>query len=65
MKYIIRKFVDAETVQDAIRLDRKTPVHDCYLKDGEQPEGGMNTSLIGFQAHTESEVPYELRRRKL
>jgi hypothetical protein len=40
MKYILRKFIDADSVQDAVRKDRKTPVHDCYLKDGEAPSDG-------------------------
>ena len=63
MKYILRKFVEAETVQDAIRLDRRTPVHDCYLKAGEQPSADMGYA-IGFQTPRDSDVPYEMRRKR-
>jgi hypothetical protein len=64
MKYIIRKFVDASTVQEAIRMDRKTPVHDCYLKEGEEMHEQSSTSAIGFHAEPESDTPCELRRRR-
>jgi hypothetical protein len=51
MKYILRKFVDAATVAEALAKDSRTPVHDCYLKEGEHPPecGGM-VSPIGFAA---------------
>lgn len=64
MKYIIRKFVDAETVQDAIKKDRRTPVHDCYLKDGEHPKDERLESAIGFSVVGGSEFPYELKRKR-
>jgi hypothetical protein len=50
MRYIIRKFVDAKTVQEAMSKEQNTPVHDCYLKDGEQPKSeNEGCSAIGFQ----------------
>ena len=64
MKYIIRKFVDAETVQDAIRMDKKTPVHDCYLKEGEQPKEHNSITAFGFANPVDMDVPYEMRRKR-
>jgi hypothetical protein len=51
MRFILRKYVDAETAKDALKLDRKTPVHDCYLRDGEEPKHIKDSHLkdaIGF-----------------
>jgi hypothetical protein len=49
MRYIIRKFVEAQTVSEAIAADAKTPVHDCYLKEGEEPkESKSRIEAIGF-----------------
>ena len=64
MRYVVRKFIDAKSVQEAIRLDRKTPVHDCYLKDGEQTAESSQVSAIGFQMPMEDGVPTELRKRR-
>jgi hypothetical protein len=62
MKYIIRKFVEAGTVQEAIRKDRKTPVHDCYLKEGESQS--HLESAIGFSLPAAPDDCYELRRKR-
>jgi hypothetical protein len=40
MRYILRKFVEAATVEEALAKDASTPVHDAYLKEGEEPKGG-------------------------
>ena len=48
MKYIIRKYVNANSAKDALKLDRKTPVHDLYLKDGEEPKEPSKTFAVGF-----------------
>jgi hypothetical protein len=64
MKYILRKFIDADSVQDAVRKDRKTPVHDCYLKDGEAPSDGGAASAIGFSLPAGPDELHEMRRRR-
>jgi hypothetical protein len=49
MRFILRKFVDANTVKEAVAMDRKTPVHDCYLKEGEEPDkSSPPKDLMGF-----------------
>lgn len=49
MRYILRKFVDADTVEQAVALDKNCPVHDAYLKEGEQPkEPPSSVSAVGF-----------------
>jgi hypothetical protein len=54
MRFILRKFVDADTAGEALKMDRKTPVHDCYLKEGEEPDkSAQPKDLIGFLAETE------------
>lgn len=65
MKYIIRKYVNAESAKEALALDRKTPVHDLYLKDGEEPKQQLNTHAVGFTTiQPDDGVPYELRNNK-
>jgi len=48
MRFILRKYVDAANAKEALRMDRKTPVHDVYLKDGEEPPKCVPKDLIGF-----------------
>lgn len=57
MRYILRKYVDAPTAKQALKLDRKTPVHDVYLKDGEEPRKDIQTQAVGF--HTIHPFPDE------
>lgn len=55
MRYIIRKFIDADTVEQALVKEKKTPVHDAYLKEGQEPDGrdGEGCSAIGFYVPAE------------
>jgi hypothetical protein len=46
MRYILRKFVEAATVAEALAKDASTPVHDAYLKEGEEPKGGGGSSFV-------------------
>jgi hypothetical protein len=49
LRFILRKYVDAETAKEALAKDRKTPVHDVYLKDGEEPKrDGAPKDCVGF-----------------
>lgn len=32
--YVIRKYVVASSIQNAIKKDKTTAVHDCWLSDG-------------------------------
>ena len=49
MRFILRKFVDADSAKQALALDKTTPVHDCYLKNGEEPvRGAVGKDCIGF-----------------
>jgi hypothetical protein len=53
MRYIIRKYVDAENVSEAINKEPKAPICDVYLKDGEEPKGtDEKKNLIGFWPST-------------
>lgn len=49
MRFIIRKFVDAETAKEALEMEPKVPVHDVYLKEGEEPKRDAPRDLIGFR----------------
>ena len=66
MRYILRKFVEAETVEEALQKEPKTPVHDAYLKEGEEPKGGgERCSAIGFALPPEDGLmPLEMSRKK-
>jgi len=55
VKYIIRKYVEASSAAEALKLDRKTPVHDLYLKEGEEPRGSKVTLAAGFIVPLEAE----------
>lgn len=49
MRFILRKYVDAENAKAALALDETTPVHDVYLKEGEEPKKeSAPKDLIGF-----------------
>lgn len=49
MRFILRKYVDAGNAQEALALDARTPVHDVYLKEGEEPKrDDKPKDLIGF-----------------
>jgi hypothetical protein len=51
MRYILRKFVEAPDVAAALAMDSHTPVHDAYLKEGEEPKRVDQLSpAIGFMA---------------
>lgn len=58
MKYVLYKFVEAETALLAIAQDAQTPVHEVSLKAGEQP-GREHTTAVGFGAPAAQPVPDE------
>lgn len=49
-RYIIRKFVLAQSAEDAIRKEKKTPVHDVWF-DIEYED---NKELVGFKLPKDS-----------
>ena len=54
MRYILRKFIDADSVLEAIAKEPAAPLHDVYLKEGEEPKPGAGScSAIGFFNPTE------------
>ena len=64
MRFILRKYVDALNAADALRLDATTPVHDVYLKEGEEPKRIETVNLIGFRAPSISQDTIDERRKK-
>lgn len=56
-QYIIRKYVMAKSALGAIRQDKKTPVHDCWIdEDWKKQQNQQLESCIGFSAeHDEDE----------
>ena len=32
--YVVRKYVVADSIKQAIKLDKTTEVHDCWLSEG-------------------------------
>lgn len=52
MRYILRKFIDADSVAEAIAKAELTPIHDVYLREGEEPKRGDLSSChaIGFSS---------------
>lgn len=58
MKFILRKYVEANSPAEALKLDRKTPVHDVYLREGEEPKTGAPRDLIGFRFPEEQSLGY-------
>jgi hypothetical protein len=58
MRFILRKYVDANTAAEALELDKKTAVHDVYLKDGEEPErGGCGARSWILAGHGSRPIP--------
>ena len=65
MRFILRKYVDAGNASEALALDSATPVHDVYLKDGEEPKRTSEPprDLIGFYAPPTQDLIYEAKKR--
>lgn len=40
-QFILRKYIQAESVLDAIKKDKKTPVHDCWVDDNWKEDNKM------------------------
>lgn len=65
MRFILRKYVDAENASEALSLDSNTPVHDVYLKDGEEPKLRRTEvrDLIGFYLPPPQDEIYEAKKK--
>lgn len=50
--YIVRKYIMANSVQDAIRKDKKEPVDDCWLDDDFKKQ---LASSVGFAHYPQEE----------
>lgn len=61
MRFILRKYVDADNAQEALNQDKATPVHDVYLKDGEEPKrpSGGTCNAVGFLHPNEPQYGYD------
>lgn len=51
--YIVRKYVLATSFSDAVKKERSTPIHDCWLEDNSQKqmidnELVKNLPTVGF-----------------
>jgi hypothetical protein len=57
MRFILRKYVDADSAREALEKDATTPVHDCYLKEGEEPKRELKDA-VGF-VHNVEIGPYD------
>jgi hypothetical protein len=66
MRYIVRKFIDASTVQEAIAKESETPIHDVYLKEGEEPKPRPSDtcSAVGFYlpAYEDPAIPSDRKK---
>ena len=51
--YIVRKYIKAKDLKQAIRLEPKTPIHDCWI-DSEWKEQHL-ADAIGF-THVEDDL---------
>ena len=65
MRFILRKYVDAGNASEALAMDSSTPVHDVYLKDGEEPKRASEPprDLIGFYAPPVQDLIYEAKKK--
>lgn len=53
-RYIIRKYILASSVQEALRKERRTKPDDCWVDDEWKKENpNQLVSAIGFQAYTD------------
>lgn len=46
-RYLLRKYVYAENAEQAVRLDKNTPVQDVIRQEDRQES--VNTEAIGFE----------------
>lgn len=52
VKFVIRKYVMAGSAQEAIRLDKATPVHDVWVDERWIEQAQMVTGSFGFNGDT-------------
>lgn len=64
-RYVIRKYVMAESIVEAISKENKAPVEDAWL-DEKQPDPKEQTSQIGFDLSPSGYYysPYLKRKKK-
>lgn len=65
--YVIRKYVLAENVQEALKLDSQTKVDDCYANDDthrDYLQELMKTEIEGFRASRKRDQPSKKRSQK-
>lgn len=53
--FIIRKYVFAETAEAAMKLDKKTPIHDCWVE-----EGSLKDSIAALQKQDPKKIGFHL-----
>lgn len=63
--YVVKKYVEATSVAQAIRISMETPVHEVQIVKDESPEQSDYIEAIGYQEtkDEEYEVPDEYSHR--
>ena len=64
-RYIIKKYVEANSLEEALKLERKIKPDDAW-KDEKQPEPEQKADLIGFDTSGSGYYysPYMKRKKK-
>lgn len=48
VKFVVRKYIMATSAQEAIRLDKSTPVHDVWVDERWMEQDQMASNFMGF-----------------
>ena len=57
MKWIVKKEIEAKTIQAAIRNENKAEIVDVYRSEQQEPQ--VNTYAIGFNVDVDREIDKE------
>jgi hypothetical protein len=63
MRFIVRKYIDADNAKEALDKEPSVPVHDIYLKDGEEPPR-KEVTAIGFRLLEPNPETYEMKEKR-
>lgn len=53
--YIVRKYIWAKSAPEAIKLERKVPVQDCWIDDEWKKSSNAPKDAIGFYVPSNNE----------
>lgn len=70
MRFIVNKYIEASSVEEAIKKSKKTPIHEVFIHNDHWKENGFylgnqtGVTRIGFKDENSKRVPAQLQRNR-